>query len=53
MRHGKSIVGNATYLVSNLGNVMSCLTGPVAQLVNKYGYYVVRFRLKHRIKYVH
>ena len=49
----KSITGYATFLVSNLGNVMSCLTGPVAQLVNKYGYYVVRLRIGHRIKYVH
>ena len=49
----KSITGYATFLVSNLGNVMSCLTGPVAQLVNKYGYYVVRLRLGRRIKYVH
>ena len=49
----KSITGYATYFVSNLGNVMSCLTGPVAQLVNKYGYYVVRLRLGRRIKYVH
>ena len=49
----KSIIGHGAFLVSNLGNVMSCLTGPVAQLVNKYGYYVVRLRLKRRIKYVH
>ena len=49
----KGITGYATFLVSNLGNVMSCLTGPVAQLVNKYGYYVVQLRLGRRIKYVH
>ena len=48
-----SIIGYSTYLVSNLGNVMSCLTGPVVQLVNKYGYCVVRLRLGRRIKYVH
>ena len=47
----KSIYGHAAYFVSNFGSVMTCLIGPVTQLVNKYGYYVVR--LRRRARYVH